>query len=73
VYNLVVTLASAGCSRPIPIPIFPPGLLSVFADLEHEILRERIRAGIAEARLMGKHFGRPLTAANKASQIRKLY
>src|SRR5580704_3177358 len=26
------------------------GLLSVFAEFEHEILRERIRAGIAEAR-----------------------
>ena len=32
-----------------------------------------IRAGIAEARLKGKHFGRPLTAAKKAGQIRKLY
>jgi DNA invertase Pin-like site-specific DNA recombinase len=27
------------------------GLLSVFAAFEHEIIRERIRAGIAEARL----------------------
>jgi putative DNA-invertase from lambdoid prophage Rac len=49
------------------------GLLSVFAEFEHEILRERIRAGIAEARLRGKRFGRPLTAAKKAGQIRKLY
>jgi DNA invertase Pin-like site-specific DNA recombinase len=49
------------------------GLLSVFAAFEHEILRERIRAGIAEARLKGKRFGRPLTAAKKAGQIRKLY
>jgi putative DNA-invertase from lambdoid prophage Rac len=38
------------------------GLLSVFAEFEHEILRERIRAGIAEARLKGKHLGRPVTA-----------
>ena len=30
------------------------GLLSVFAEFEHEILRERIRAGIAEARIAGK-------------------
>jgi DNA invertase Pin-like site-specific DNA recombinase len=37
------------------------GLLSVFAAFEHEILRERIRAGIAEARLKGKHLGRPVT------------
>src|SRR5579863_6617294 len=49
------------------------GLLSVFAEFEHEILRERIRAGIAEASLKGKRFGRPLTAAKKAGQIRKLY
>ena len=49
------------------------GLLSVFAEFEHEIRRERIRAGIAEARLRGKRFGRPLTATKKSGQIRKLY
>jgi len=49
------------------------GLLSVFAEFEHEILRERIRAGIAEARLKGKRFGRPLTAGKKTVQVRKLY
>jgi putative DNA-invertase from lambdoid prophage Rac len=49
------------------------GLLSVFAEFEHEILRERIRAGIAEARLKGAHFGRPLSAAKKATQIGKLH
>jgi DNA invertase Pin-like site-specific DNA recombinase len=45
------------------------GLLSVFAEFEHESLRERIRAGIAEAKLKGTCFGRPLTAAKKADQI----
>jgi putative DNA-invertase from lambdoid prophage Rac len=49
------------------------GLLSVFAEFEHEILRERIRAGIAEARLKGKHLGRPVTVGKKAAQIRKLH
>jgi DNA invertase Pin-like site-specific DNA recombinase len=49
------------------------GLLSVFAEFEHEILRERIRAGIAEARLKGKHLGRPVTVGKQASQIRKLH
>ncbi len=44
-----------------------------YAEFEHEILRERIRAGIAEARLKGTHLGRPLTAAKKAGQIRKLH
>ncbi len=49
------------------------GLLSVFAAFEHEILRERIRAGIAEARLQGKHLGRPVTVGKQAGQIRKLF
>jgi DNA invertase Pin-like site-specific DNA recombinase len=49
------------------------GLLSVFAAFEHEVLRERIRAGIAEARLQGRHLGRPVTAGKKAAQIRKLH
>ena len=49
------------------------GLLSVFAEFEHEILRERVRAGIAEARLNGKRLGRPLTVGKKASQIRNLH
>ena len=49
------------------------GLLSVFAEFEHEILRERIRAGIVEARRKGARFGRPITAAKKAGQIRKLH
>jgi DNA invertase Pin-like site-specific DNA recombinase len=49
------------------------GLLSVFAEFEHEILRERIRAGIAEARLQGKHLGRPVTAGKKTGKIQKLY
>ncbi|HEY1255740.1 MAG TPA: recombinase family protein [Terracidiphilus sp.] len=49
------------------------GLLSVFSEFEHEILRERIRAGIAEARLKGKHLGRPVTVGKQASQIRKFH
>jgi putative DNA-invertase from lambdoid prophage Rac len=49
------------------------GLLSVFAEFEREILRERIRAGIIEARRKGTKLGRPITAAKKAAQIRKLH
>ena len=30
------------------------GLLSVFAQFEHDPLRERVRSGLAEARLNGK-------------------
>ena len=49
------------------------GLLSVFAAFEHDVLRERVRAGLAEARLKGKRLGRPLTASLPASQVRKLH
>ena len=48
------------------------GMLSVFAAFEHEILRERVRAGIAHARQNGKQLGRPATAAAKSAEIRKL-
>jgi putative DNA-invertase from lambdoid prophage Rac len=49
------------------------GLLAIFAEFEREILRERTRAGLAQARLNGKRLGRPLTAALRAAEIRKLY
>jgi len=49
------------------------GLLSVFAAFEHEILRERVRAGLAHARQNGKRLGRPATAAAKSVQIWKLH
>jgi DNA invertase Pin-like site-specific DNA recombinase len=49
------------------------GLLAIFAEFEREILRERTRAGLAQARLNGKRLGRPLTAALQAAEIRKLY
>jgi DNA invertase Pin-like site-specific DNA recombinase len=49
------------------------GLLSVFAEFEREILRERVRAGLVHARQNGKKLGRPQTAALYADQIGKLY
>jgi putative DNA-invertase from lambdoid prophage Rac len=48
-------------------------LLAVFAEFEREILRERVRAGLAEARLNGTRLGRPATAANKTAEVRKLH
>jgi putative DNA-invertase from lambdoid prophage Rac len=48
------------------------GLLAVFAEFEREILRERVRAGLAHARQNGKRLGRPVTAALHADQVRKL-
>jgi DNA invertase Pin-like site-specific DNA recombinase len=49
------------------------GLLAVFAEFEREILRERVRAGLAHARLNGKRLGRPPSVVHKAIEIRKLY
>src|SRR3984885_982151 len=49
------------------------GLLSVFAEFEREILRERVRAGIAQARKEGRPHGRPRSAAQKQEQVEKLF
>jgi putative DNA-invertase from lambdoid prophage Rac len=49
------------------------GLLAVFAEFEREILRERVRAGLAHARQKGMRLGRPLTAGLHADQVRKLH
>jgi putative DNA-invertase from lambdoid prophage Rac len=49
------------------------GLLAVFAEFEREILRERVRAGLAHARQNGKRLGRPITARRHAEQVRKLH
>jgi putative DNA-invertase from lambdoid prophage Rac len=49
------------------------GLLAIFAEFEREILRERTRAGLAQARLNGKRLGRPSTAAVHAAEIQKLH
>jgi DNA invertase Pin-like site-specific DNA recombinase len=48
------------------------GLLAVFAEFEREILRERVKAGIAHARQEGRPHGRPPTARRKASQVHRL-
>jgi putative DNA-invertase from lambdoid prophage Rac len=49
------------------------GLLAVFAEFEREILRERVRAGIAHARQHGKPHGRPPVARRKAPQVDRLF
>src|SRR5438552_898432 len=48
-------------------------LLAVFPEFEREILRERVRAGLAHARQKGKRLGRPATAALQTVEIRKLH
>ena len=48
------------------------GLLAVFAEFERDILRERVRAGLAHARLKGKRLGRPPSVVHNAAEVRKL-
>ena len=48
------------------------GMLAIFAEFEREILRERVRAGIAQARKEGRSHGRPRTASLKAEEALRL-
>ena len=48
-------------------------MLAVFAEFERDILRDRVRAGIAQARAAGKHLGRPATVRNQhQAEVRRL-
>ncbi len=49
------------------------GMLSTFAEFERDIIRERVKAGIASAREKGKPHGRPPTAARKKEEVKRLY
>ena len=48
------------------------GLLAVFAEFERDILKERVKAGIAQAKSEGRVFGRPKTASLKSLEVRRL-
>lgn len=48
------------------------GMLSTFAEFERDMIRERVIAGIANAREKGRPHGRPKTAALKSAKIKKL-
>jgi DNA invertase Pin-like site-specific DNA recombinase len=48
------------------------GLLAIFAEFEREILRERVKAGIAHARRQGKNHGRPASARKLTDQVKSL-
>lgn len=49
------------------------GLSVVFAGFERNILRERVRAGLALAQRSGKRLGRTITAGLRADKVRKLH
>ena len=48
------------------------GMLAIFAEFEREILRERVRAGIAQARKEGRPHGRPRSASRKRDEVVRL-
>lgn len=47
-------------------------MLSTFAEFERDMIRERVKAGIANAREKGKPHGRPPTASTKLDKILEL-
>jgi putative DNA-invertase from lambdoid prophage Rac len=49
------------------------GMLAVFAEFERDILRDRVKAGIAQARRDGKPHGRPPTVRQSVDQVRALH
>jgi len=49
------------------------GVLAVFAQFERDMLGERVRAGIAQARKRGGKHGRPRTASRHEAKIRHLF
>jgi DNA invertase Pin-like site-specific DNA recombinase len=48
------------------------GMVAVFAEFEREIRRERILAGIEQARREGRHLGRPVTVGARAAEVHAL-
>jgi DNA invertase Pin-like site-specific DNA recombinase len=48
------------------------GMLAVFAEFERDILRDRVKAGIAQARKEGKPHGRPKTAGKLLAEMKRL-
>src|SRR5258708_54107 len=49
------------------------GMLAVFAEFERDILRDRVRAGIAQARKEGRPHGRPPTITRHSSEVTRLF
>jgi DNA invertase Pin-like site-specific DNA recombinase len=49
------------------------GMLAVFAEFERDILRDRVKAGIAQARKEGRPHGRPRTIARHEAEVKRLF
>lgn len=49
------------------------GLLAVFSEFEREMISERVKAGVYQARLRGKRLGRPPLVRDQEDEIKKLW
>ncbi|HMB04925.1 MAG TPA: recombinase family protein [Isosphaeraceae bacterium] len=49
------------------------GMLAIFAEFERDILRDRVKAGIAQARKEGRPHGRPRTITRHAAEVKNLF
>ena len=49
------------------------GLLAVFAEFERDLLRERVKADIAQARKEGRPHGRPRTVVQHEAKVKDLF
>jgi putative DNA-invertase from lambdoid prophage Rac len=49
------------------------GLLAVFSEFEREMISERVKAGVHQARLKGKRLGRPPVARDQEDEIKRLW
>ena len=49
------------------------GMLAVFAEFERDLLRDRVKARIAQARKEGRPHGRPATITQHAREIGSLF
>jgi DNA invertase Pin-like site-specific DNA recombinase len=49
------------------------GLLSVFAEFERELIRERVKAGIEQARSKGIRLGRPPLVQLQEKEIKAYF
>lgn len=49
------------------------GLLAVFSEFEKEMISERVKAGMSQAKLKGKRLGRPAKAREKEQEVKDLW
>ena len=49
------------------------GMLAVFAEFKRDILRDRVKAEIDQARKEGKPHGRPMTAGKLVGEMKRLH